>query len=314
MPTEKFSDNIFIVIVTYNGINWLPKCLSSCNGYKVIVVDNASTDNTVHYIAENFSEVVILNQAKNLGFGAANNIGISYALKQGADYVFLLNQDAYLIGDVLENLVSMHKQNTDFGILSPLHLDSSQNRLDRNFANYISFNNNPSLFSDVLLKKERDTLYEIPFVNAAAWLVSRDCLETVGGFDPLFFHYGEDDNYCQRVLFHGFKIGVSTTNFIIHDRPQINNKTTDLFSNAYYVSKLKSYKIRLANINDNDFEVHYKNCEKKLKRLILKSFLKLDYKGYKGFSKELSFLKSLKKEINVSRKKTSKKGLSYLDL
>ena len=80
----------YIIIVTYNGMKWLEACLSSCRKYSVIVIDNNSSDNTVSFIEQKYPNTILLKQNKNLGFGAANNIGINYALQNNADYVFLL--------------------------------------------------------------------------------------------------------------------------------------------------------------------------------------------------------------------------------
>ena len=95
--------NVKIIIVTYNGMQWLARCLSSCIGYDVIVVDNASTDKTITFIKENFPDVKLIKQNSNLGFGQANNIGLSIALKEDVDYIFLLNQDAYLQPETIKD-------------------------------------------------------------------------------------------------------------------------------------------------------------------------------------------------------------------
>ena len=146
-----------------------------------------------------------MKQESNLGFGKANNLGISYALNNSCDYVFLLNQDAYLEKDVIDRMLAVHKKNTDYGVLSPIHLNGEGNKLDKNFSNYINYNGNPYLYLDAL-KGETKEIYEVPFVNAAAWLIPAATLKIIGGFDPLFFHYGEDNNYCQRALqFHVIK-------------------------------------------------------------------------------------------------------------
>lgn len=94
-----------IIIVTYNAMPWIDHCLQSTGNYAVIVVDNASTDQTVFHIQSNYTKDTLLPQNNNLGFGQENNVGISYALKQGAEHVFLLNQDAYLVDDVLEQII-----------------------------------------------------------------------------------------------------------------------------------------------------------------------------------------------------------------
>ena len=191
---------VCIVIVTYNGMAWLAKCLASIpKEYSVVVIDNNSTDNTVPYIEQHFSQIKLFKESKNLGFGQANNKGISYALKQGADYVYLLNQDAYLEANTIEKLIEMHQQDHTFGVLSPFHYTDGFKSLDANFLMYLE---RYGVHQQIIMDANEDTLknvYEITFVNAAGWLLTKEVLEKVGGFDPIFFHYGEDRNYCQRV-------------------------------------------------------------------------------------------------------------------
>ena len=175
---------LFVIIVTYNGKQWYDRCFGSLRKSTLpittIVVDNASNDGTAEYIKKNYPEIVLIESDKNLGFGQANNKAMRYALDCGCDYVFLLNQDAWVEPDTLERLVSIHKHNPEYGIVSPMHLNEDK-------------------------------------LNAAAWLLPRKTLETIGGFDPLFFHYGEDDNYMSRVLYHDYKIGICPGIHIVHD-------------------------------------------------------------------------------------------------
>ncbi len=98
----------WIIIITYNALPWIGKCIESCPNLPIVVVDNGSSDTTVNFIKTNFPSIYLLCQENNLGFGQANNLGISYALKQGADYVFLLNQDTYLQNGCIESLIEVH--------------------------------------------------------------------------------------------------------------------------------------------------------------------------------------------------------------
>ena len=215
---------IRIVIVTYNGMKWLPKCLESTKPFPVIIVDNNSTDGTVAYIQSNYPDIILLPQEVNLGFGIANNIGISYALNEDADYVFLLNQDSYLVKNCIQQMISLMNNKAEFGILSPIHLNGDGTKLDENFSSYLTYSRNSDFYSDYVLNKKKKEIYEVPFVNAAGWLLSKKLLQEVGGFDPIFFHYGEDDNYCQRANYHGFKIGVIPDSFLLHDRENRSEK------------------------------------------------------------------------------------------
>src|SRR5690606_13062229 len=111
-------NKLYIIIITFNAIKWLDKCLSDCKNYPIIIVDNGSVDGTLQFINDNFPSTILLSQPSNLGFGKANNLGIKHALEQGAEYVFLLNQDAFLQDGCIDELISVHKQNPEYGILS----------------------------------------------------------------------------------------------------------------------------------------------------------------------------------------------------
>lgn len=307
MKSKGILDNVWIIIVTYNGKEWIDRCLQSCGNNKVVVVDNNSTDDTVDFIRKNYSNVHIVKQAKNLGFGQANNIGISYALNHGAKHVFLLNQDAYLVNDCLDNLIEVQKKNNEFGILSPVHLNGQGTRLDFNFSSYIF--KNRDFYSDHVLGKLLKNIYELPFVNAAGWLVSRECLKRVGGFDPMFFHYGEDDNYCHRVIYHGFKIGVVPNEFLKHDRAQINNKQTDTL-----ILKERVYKVEYGNPDRDNFEKQFPKKINLLRRAILKNKLMLRSGKYKQLNEYLKMLVRIQKEIAQSRKTIALSSTPFLNI
>jgi GT2 family glycosyltransferase len=244
---------IFVLIVTYNGTQWLEKCLSSVSRSNlpldIVVVDNNSSDNTLEIVSKfNISRLFALDQ--NLGFGKANNIGLKYAMEQDADYVFLLNQDAYIRPDTMERLVEVSQRHPEYFVLSPIHLEGTETKLDLNFQNYVSPKNCHGLLSDLALQNGnlRD-VYETTFVNAALWLLPKACLTRIGGFDPIFAHYGEDNDFIRRVRYHGFKAGVCPKAFGVHDRAQRN----DFVAVPYRKKTLKRLKtdalIKLKDIN-----------------------------------------------------------------
>ena len=91
---------IVAIIVTYNAVPWLERCLGSLQASSVpvqtVIVDNRSTDETVNTIRTRYPQTVLIENQENLGFGQANNIGIRYALEHEATHVLLLNQDAWI--------------------------------------------------------------------------------------------------------------------------------------------------------------------------------------------------------------------------
>lgn len=209
------------IVVTFNGKAWLDRCfgslLNSTLPVRVIAVDNGSTDGTPDLLRDRYPSVELVATGRNLGFGAANNIGMAMALQAGAEHIFLLNQDAWIRPDTIELLLHAAASGSRFGILSPIHLNGNGDALDLAFSNYIVPEKCPGLYSDHITGTRR-LIYEAQFVNAAAWLMTRRCLERVGGFSPTFFHYWEDDNYVDRLHYHGLAVGVVPGSFIQHDR------------------------------------------------------------------------------------------------
>lgn len=209
-----------IVIVTYNGMEWIDRCLGSVvdrDGQKVYVIDNGSEDGTPGYIQTRYLNVQLILPGSNLGFGKANNLGISEAINGGAESVFLLNQDAWVANGSLAKLVTAQNRHPEFGVVSPLHLNGAGDAPDEQFDRYCRASGlDIAAMQDI---SDREVcILPIDFVNAAGWLVSGDCLRRVGGFHPAFFMYGEDTEYVDRLRLLGFQLGICPQATLFHDR------------------------------------------------------------------------------------------------
>lgn len=205
-------------------MKWVDRCLGSLRDsyipIQTIVVDNGSTDGTRDYIPSHYPDIVWAPQDDNLGFGQANNIGLNYALDHGADYVLLLNQDAWINREMLVQLLRFDDQRT---LLSPIHLNGRADDFDHNFCNNTI--RRSSDIDNLRQLKIGDKLkpFEAIAVAAACWFIPIDIVKTVGGFNPLFFQYGEDHNYIDRLFYHQFALKVIPTTFACHDRNQFGH-------------------------------------------------------------------------------------------
>ncbi|MEP0984698.1 glycosyltransferase family 2 protein [Ekhidna sp.] len=219
--------NCCTIIVTYNGGKWISNCLDtlflSSSPTDVIIIDNGSTDHTVELIENYPKKLQLIKTGKNLGFGGANNIGVKLALSQGYSYFFLLNQDTWVEPDAIGHLIDGLKANQDYGILSPIHMNGKGDAFDKNFRKFVRRYKTVKTPFDEDHIEQHSSPIEAGFVNAAAWMLPRKCIEEVGVFHPLFYHYAEDNNYCHRTLSHGFKIGVIKESVIYHDREYRND-------------------------------------------------------------------------------------------
>lgn len=304
---------IFVIVVTYNPKKWIAACFSSLRNsslpLNIIVVDNCSTDDSPEIIKQNYPEVNFIQSANNLGFGKANNLGVKMAFDQGADFVFLLNQDVWIQSDSIEKLVNASQSNPLYGVLSPIHSNGKGDALDHAFGQYLNSIKDNKLLTDLLLNFPLNNIYELPFVNAAAWLITRACIQKVGGFDPIFFHYGEDENYCQRVLFHGFRIGIVPGSKIFHDRkPFIEKFIAHLDRNNFdrYV------KIKLGDVNLLSFNNAYRKEMGFLKVKMLLSILTFDLNGFLKWNNFVWYLKSIRNSIKKSYTLNKQSGCNYL--
>ena len=213
---------ILVVIVTYNGEHWMKKCIGSIMKSSVradtYVVDNHSTDGTVAAIRRTNQEAIIVESKENLGFGRANNIGMKYALENGYDYVYLLNQDAWLMEETLEKMVEVHARHPEYGILSPVQVEADGEHFDGNFRGGPASSRYNDRFAEDAYFGRLQEVYELPDVMAAHWMISRKCLEEVGLFSPTFKQYGEDNNYIDRAHYFGYGVGFVPAARAVHDR------------------------------------------------------------------------------------------------
>ena len=300
------------IIVTYNALrnNWLRKCLdsvlnSSMQSY-IIVVDNASTDDTVKIIKDEYPKVHIIENSQNQGFGKANNQGFEIALKNGCEYFFLLNQDATVETKTLERLVNIHSKNTNYGIVSPMHFNGSKDELDFNFSNYISPDHCKNLYSDYVTNTVKNQIYESGFICAAAWLISKACLEKVGGFSPIFFHYAEDDNYIHRLFYKKMKIGVYPFANIYHDREA-------RVDNQFFESEKHKKRLYVLQQSNPNRELTLDKEIIALKRKLVKYSFLLDFKTIAYLKKEIKFRISILHDL-VSQRENSKQNSKFVFL
>lgn len=235
---------VLVIVVTYNGRQWLDRCLGSVPSWAdVFVVDNDSTDGSADDVAARFPQAHLLRSAENLGFSKANNLGFKYALERGYDYVYLMNQDAWLAPGALEALVAAAEAHPDYAVLSPLQYQDGYKAFDSQFAK-LYHGSVEGMGSQTA--SEPDEVVEVKRVMAAHWLVPVGALKTVGLFEEeLFPLYGQDDDWCNRVRHHKLRVGVVPAAKAVHDRAQRQEARQKVIRRNYYIGSL----VRLCDPN-----------------------------------------------------------------
>lgn len=250
--------DISIIIINYNTIRLVIDCIESIfrhtEGvkYEIIVVDNASIDGSVSILKTRYPQLLVIANDKNVGFGQANNIGLTKA--QGK-YVFLLNSDTVLLNNAPKIFYDFMESQTErqIGVIGAIMLDSqyipnyanSYNRfftlyrcvhntfisLFRPKVNYISF--------DRLL--ERDNCVSVDFVVGADMFCPKVALECVGGFDPQYFMYFEEVDMQLRLRNLGFERLIINGPRIIHLEGGSTSKQMTLSKWNMYSRSLFAY-------------------------------------------------------------------------
>ena len=307
--------NVYAIIVIYNGMkkNWIQKCFDSIFNssikINIIAIDNVSTDESVQFIKKNYPSVELIENQSNDGFGKANNIGIKRAFEKGADYFFLLNQDAWIQERTVEVLLKNSIDHPDYGILSPIHMNGEGNLIDQGFYNCVNPYKSRYLYSVLSTHKVSEELIcDFDFVPAACWLLSKKTIEKIGGFNPTFYHYGEDDNYVHRIHYFSLKVGVVPSVKVYHDREERP-------PHVYFDALLTKYKRKvLLDISNPLLKGNRKFVEYRLLLAdLFRAFLFFDKKSIRLiFDKFKVVLKIKEKEILKNKKVSEKEGMSFL--
>jgi GT2 family glycosyltransferase len=206
-------NDLWVVIPTFNRANDLLDCIDSLddariNRERVIVVDNHSQDATVQKLLTQFPEVVLIPLDENLGAAKASNIGFEYALGHGAEYILRLDSDTVVDPEFCLYLLDKAKKDPHIGVLSPkIYYYEPPDEIWFAGANkhlwHFGATHGHRHEKD---NPDNSQVREIDYVWGAAMLIKRKVLEITGGFDPDFFVYYEEVDFCLRVKELGYKL------------------------------------------------------------------------------------------------------------
>ncbi len=204
--------HVYSVILNTNRRQDTLECLASQHqstheNLTILVLDNASTDGSVEAIRASHPEVKIIPLAENRGYAGNNNVGIRAALDQGADWVFVLNEDTILDRDCISMLVEVGEGNPKIGIVGPMvyhHgepgvIQSAGGNLDSRLEARHIAQNEPDEGQFVAPRP-------VDWISGCAILVRREVIEAIGMLDERFFYYWEETEWCLRAAKAGWGI------------------------------------------------------------------------------------------------------------
>jgi N-acetylglucosaminyl-diphospho-decaprenol L-rhamnosyltransferase len=207
--------DVSVVVVTWNALPWLEQCLESVRGRDVVVVDNGSSDDTVAFVRERYPDVRVIEQG-NKGMGGGNNAGMRAT---DGRYYFLLNSDAWVVGDGLDRLVEFAEAHPEAAVVGPklMNPDGTLQRSARGeptlwrLATEYFFIRKLAPRSRVLNPLYRgdfahDHAEEVDWLYGPALLVRREAADAVGLFDEDFFMFSEEVDWMTRFRRAGWKV------------------------------------------------------------------------------------------------------------
>jgi hypothetical protein len=229
---------VVAVVLTWNGRRWIEPCLdallaSDYPALDVIVVDNGSTDGTLAAVAAYRPRLRLLENGRNLGYAAGNNIGLRAAREAAAEFVALINQDTRVDPGWLTPLVEAAIADDRRGLLSPVQWDYDGRGLDRAFRALVAAAD-PGAAEALGAGERVGGVIAVPTVIGAALLLRRRVIEEVGGFDPIYFVYYEEADLCRRARWRGFDAVVVPRSRVYHwhglDHPADLSRRASLLS------------------------------------------------------------------------------------
>ncbi|MEM2181032.1 MAG: glycosyltransferase family 2 protein [Nitrososphaeria archaeon] len=211
---------VSIIILNWNGRKYIRECLTSLlntiypkDKLEIIVVDNASTDGSDKIVAQEFPEIILIKNQKNLGFCEGNNIGISCST---GDVIVLLNNDCFVDPNwLIEVINAMNAPNV--GIVGCKLVNPHSTIIQSCGAREIFLGYWEHIAAGLDIKEFKCRgLFEVDYVSGAAIAMKRQVLEKIGLLDPIFWAYVEDVDFCYRAKKAGFKIFVAPRAIVYH--------------------------------------------------------------------------------------------------
>lgn len=261
----KMNRKVFIILLNYNGWKVTLDCVKSLNAITsvektIVIVDNKSTDNSLAELKKNQNNsIVILEAESNRGFSAGNNIGIQYALNNGADYVLLLNNDTIVQEDFLLSMVEFSEEHPECGCSScRIYYYTEQNKIWYDGGDF-NYNNGRAVhyrFNET--KTNVKGINEAGFISGCCMFIPAKVIKKVGLMDEDYFLYVEDTEYSLRIKQAGYKLYWNADEFIFH---KVSSSTKKLSKDVQYyeirnrmllcktyLSKIQQLKVHLYNI------------------------------------------------------------------
>ena len=217
---------IAIIIVNWKQYELTINCLLSLQkveykNLEVILVDNEYNFEKINKIKSDFNKVEVIESKENLGFAAANNIGIKYAIKNKFEYVMLLNNDTEVNKKFLTPLLNSFQNDNSLGAVQPLIMNYNNRAKVWNAGGYLNNFFGFPYTNNKLNNKKR----QIDWITGCCILLKTKVIKKAGLMDEDFFAYYEDVDWSLRIKKLGYKLGIEGSSVIFHHGTKSSNNS-----------------------------------------------------------------------------------------
>lgn len=245
---------VAIILVNYNGEKYNEACISSIlkstyNNYEVIVIDNASTDNSVEGLRRFGNNIRLIVSDENLGFSGANNLGIKYALNNKFDYVMLLNNDTIIEKEMIEFMIDA--SDSKYVISPKIYYFDNKNVIWSAGGGMNWIKGLPIQYGiNELDNYENNKKKKIEFATGCCVLIPITCIEKIGLMSEEYFLYYEDTDYCVRLIRSGYEIHFEPKAVMYH---KVSASTGGEKSRVYWYYMIRNRLIFNKKFNEKKF-------------------------------------------------------------
>ncbi|MBV4423555.1 glycosyltransferase family 2 protein [Clostridium tyrobutyricum] len=214
---------VYIILINFNGYKDTIECVNSLEkinyrNYKIIIVDNASSDNSLTILKQKLNNCIIIESKENIGFAGGNNLGIKYALHHNCDYIMLLNNDTLVKIDFLDNMLNSFSKDKKVGLVGCKIMYYPEKNIIWYGGGYIDWFKFIGAHYGMrqIDNGQCDDEKEIDFMTGCCMLIKREVFEKAGLLSEDYFMYFEDVDFCVKVKNFGYKIWYNPKAVIYH--------------------------------------------------------------------------------------------------
>lgn len=228
---------VYIIILHWNNFRCTDFCLNSLRSisyknFKILVVDNNSTDNSLEMLKNKYNEAIYLNSNENVGFARGCNLGIKFALKEKAEYILLLNNDVEVSPGFIEPLIDIFNVERKVGIVTPKILYRDNRSLIWHAGGYISLKTITPVARgyNEIDNGQYDDIVCTEWASGACCIFPAEVLSEMGLLESAYFFGQEEWDFSSKAIQLGYKIVYCPSSIVYHEVNQSTTKNPGIYA------------------------------------------------------------------------------------